>query len=235
MLAEHYGVTMKAVRDIWNLRTWTAATMPYWTSADHRRYLRKHLCKTCQRSGVKSFAEACNACSKQRCRGRPALVRPVALGSADAKNQEDSVVDALPCAKDWAVKEAGQADDLRPRGVTALRKALPGWVDLQDNDDCLHLAAHGMYDYINRDPWIQESCHPLPTFRQFPAIEATKYFQKGGECEAGVEESECDLSFLSSSLMREDDSRFFQRMLQQKFRSQQSSNKPVCKPLVMAT
>ena len=69
----------------------------------------------------------------------------MALGSADAKNQEDSVVEALPFAKDWAVKEAGQADDLRPRGVTALRKALPGWVDLQDNDDCLHLAAHGMY------------------------------------------------------------------------------------------
>ena len=28
VLAERYGITMKAVRDIWNLRTWTQVTMP---------------------------------------------------------------------------------------------------------------------------------------------------------------------------------------------------------------
>ena len=32
VLAERYGITMKAVRDIWNLRTWTRVTMPLWSS-----------------------------------------------------------------------------------------------------------------------------------------------------------------------------------------------------------
>ena len=31
VLAERYGITMKAVRDIWNLRTWTPVTMPLWS------------------------------------------------------------------------------------------------------------------------------------------------------------------------------------------------------------
>ena len=31
VLAERYGITMKAVRDIWNLRTWTQVTMPPWS------------------------------------------------------------------------------------------------------------------------------------------------------------------------------------------------------------
>ena len=32
VFAERYGITMKAVRDIWNLRTWTHVTMPFWSS-----------------------------------------------------------------------------------------------------------------------------------------------------------------------------------------------------------
>ena len=31
LLAAQYKVTMKAVRDVWNLRTWVWTTMPYWT------------------------------------------------------------------------------------------------------------------------------------------------------------------------------------------------------------
>jgi hypothetical protein len=30
MLSETYGITMKAVRDIWNLRTWKWDTRKYW-------------------------------------------------------------------------------------------------------------------------------------------------------------------------------------------------------------
>jgi len=170
---------MKAVRDIWNLRTWTSATMPYWTSADHSRYLRKHLCKGCQRNGVKSFAAACNACSKPRRRGRPALVRPAALGSADAMSQgdSDSVNETFTCADAWAVQEAGQAGDLPPRDVADQREALPGWVDLQETDDGrVHFTAHRMYA-CNRDPRIQEPCCSLPTFRQPQAIAGVLGFQ----------------------------------------------------------
>ena len=214
VLAEHYGITMKAVRDIWNLRTWTSATMPYWTSADHSRYLRKHLCKSCQRNGVKSFAAACNACSKPRRRGRPALVRPAALGSADAMSQgdSDSAEEAFTCADAWAVHEAGQAGDLPPRDVADQREALPGWLDLQETDDGrVHFTAHRMYA-CNRDPRIQESCYSLPTFRQPQAIAGVMGFQRDGDGEGGEEDSECDLSFLSCPTMQQeqqDDWHFF--------------------------
>ena len=32
---------MKAVRDVWNLRTWTSVTRPFWTPADQAFFLRK--------------------------------------------------------------------------------------------------------------------------------------------------------------------------------------------------
>ena len=41
-LSAKYKITERAVRDIWNLRTWTWKTMPYWTKSDHELYLRKH-------------------------------------------------------------------------------------------------------------------------------------------------------------------------------------------------
>ena len=40
-LSEKYEITPRAVRDIWNLRTWTHATMPYWTTKDHNHFLLK--------------------------------------------------------------------------------------------------------------------------------------------------------------------------------------------------
>jgi hypothetical protein len=33
-LAEAHGITSRAVRDIWNLRTWSRTTKPYWSSLD---------------------------------------------------------------------------------------------------------------------------------------------------------------------------------------------------------
>ena len=38
-LADCYGISAKAVRDIWRMRTWSQATRPYWTPEDHKRYL----------------------------------------------------------------------------------------------------------------------------------------------------------------------------------------------------
>jgi hypothetical protein len=71
-LAAEHGVTMKAVRDIWNLRTWVHTTMPYWSHGDlHvQRFLSKHLCTTCRRNGVQNIASACRACAGPRRRGR---------------------------------------------------------------------------------------------------------------------------------------------------------------------
>ena len=51
-LAHEHGVTTKAVRDIWNMRTWVWTTMPYWSDEDMRTFLRKRTCKECKAKGV---------------------------------------------------------------------------------------------------------------------------------------------------------------------------------------
>jgi hypothetical protein len=40
-LAAKYGITPKAVRDIWNLRTWAGTTRPFWTRRDEALWARK--------------------------------------------------------------------------------------------------------------------------------------------------------------------------------------------------
>jgi hypothetical protein len=81
-LAAQYGITMKDVRDIWNQRTWSWVTMPYWTREDWDLFARKHLCAECREKGVRSLAEACERCPKPRRRGRP--VMQAALPRCDA-------------------------------------------------------------------------------------------------------------------------------------------------------
>lgn len=71
ILAAKYGITMKAVRDVWNLRTWAHSTVPYWSRADHQLFLKKNLCVNCKRKGVETLDRACKACSVPRRRGRP--------------------------------------------------------------------------------------------------------------------------------------------------------------------
>ena len=44
-LACRYGVSPRTVRDIWNLRTWTEATRPQWSSADFARSAKKESMK----------------------------------------------------------------------------------------------------------------------------------------------------------------------------------------------
>ena len=39
-LAQQYGITAKAVRDIWIMRTWVCTTMPFWNRDDEREFLR---------------------------------------------------------------------------------------------------------------------------------------------------------------------------------------------------
>jgi hypothetical protein len=75
-LAKQYNITMKAVRDVWNLRTWTWSTMPYWTYSDQKKFLRQHLCIHCQIKGVRSLASACKTCATPRRRGRRPVQTP---------------------------------------------------------------------------------------------------------------------------------------------------------------
>ena len=50
---------------------------------------------------------------------------------ARIKLEQGSAAQQGRCAEDWAVKEAGQADDLRPRGATVilLSATEPGLLD----------------------------------------------------------------------------------------------------------
>ena len=94
VLSKRYNITMKAVRDVWNLRTWVWATMPYWTRSDLEKFLRKHLCAQCKTNGVTSLASACKECANPRRRGRPCRTGlfsdPRLTASTDARGQQST-------------------------------------------------------------------------------------------------------------------------------------------------
>jgi len=61
-LAAEFGLTAKAVRDIWNMRTWRKVTQPHWNKSDHRKAMEKVLCSTCRALNLASIEVACDAC-----------------------------------------------------------------------------------------------------------------------------------------------------------------------------
>eukprot|EP00277_Geminigera_cryophila_P027417 CAMPEP_0179483774 /NCGR_PEP_ID=MMETSP0799-20121207/60861_1 /TAXON_ID=46947 /ORGANISM="Geminigera cryophila, Strain CCMP2564" /LENGTH=245 /DNA_ID=CAMNT_0021297435 /DNA_START=113 /DNA_END=846 /DNA_ORIENTATION=- len=68
-LAKEYGVTTKAVRDIWNMRTWVWTTMSYWSDEDMKTFLKKRLCKDCKLKNVERIEDTCEKCAIRRRRG----------------------------------------------------------------------------------------------------------------------------------------------------------------------
>ena len=64
VLSKRYKITMKAVRDVWNLRTWVWCTMPYWPHADRNKFLRKHRCRHCERRCVTRLTCAYETCAR---------------------------------------------------------------------------------------------------------------------------------------------------------------------------
>ena len=87
-LATQFGITAKAVRDVWNLRTWTKTTMPFWTQAD----LNTRLCKECRSRKIRSLPEACDTCSKLPTRGRPRIQRTKLWLDTAAKVRQKDVL-----------------------------------------------------------------------------------------------------------------------------------------------
>lgn len=83
-LAEKHGITSKAVRDVWKLRTWAWRTMPYWTAEDLDFFLTKHLCANCRKRGVSSWQSACSKCTAPKRRGRPTFLASVCAMSVAA-------------------------------------------------------------------------------------------------------------------------------------------------------
>lgn len=71
ILSQKYQITMKAIRDIWNLRTWREVTKPYWTVEDQMKYLKTNQCASCKAKKVHFLHEACETCNRPTKRGRP--------------------------------------------------------------------------------------------------------------------------------------------------------------------
>jgi hypothetical protein len=51
-LAQQYNLSTKAVRDIWNMRTWVKVTAPYWSPVERYMWLRKLCCPSCISTGA---------------------------------------------------------------------------------------------------------------------------------------------------------------------------------------
>jgi hypothetical protein len=64
-LSEKFGITSKAVRDIWNLRTWARTTRSHWTHHDHIKFRNKKLYISCKKAG-KSIEEASPKCNVRK-------------------------------------------------------------------------------------------------------------------------------------------------------------------------
>jgi len=64
-LGKQFGITAKAVRDIWCLRTWTRATWPLWKAEDFSKYLKRRLCVSCRKADVRSIDQACKVCKER--------------------------------------------------------------------------------------------------------------------------------------------------------------------------
>jgi hypothetical protein len=51
--AKEFGITSKAVRDIWNLRTWAGTTKPFWSPSDEAHFLKREHRKNTKRVSMK--------------------------------------------------------------------------------------------------------------------------------------------------------------------------------------
>ena len=54
--AKEFGITPKAVRDIWNLRTWVQTTKPLWSPHDETHFLKRDHRKNTKRMSMKQSA-----------------------------------------------------------------------------------------------------------------------------------------------------------------------------------
>jgi hypothetical protein len=64
-LGQRYGVTGKAIRDIWNRRSWAWATRAHWTAREAKEELQSVLCKNCRLLGIQNIEDACATCAVQ--------------------------------------------------------------------------------------------------------------------------------------------------------------------------
>jgi hypothetical protein len=98
--AERHGISSKAVRDIWNLRTWTTVTKPFWTQEDKALYHRKMIKK-----GHKNEQPALCLISRKACSGN---------GTNDHARHESLPTKQHRKNETWSARGAGAAWPIEP-------------------------------------------------------------------------------------------------------------------------
>ena len=88
-LAEKFGVTSKAVRDIWARRSWASTTYPHWTPEDHTKFIKKKLCESCRNKGLLSFEHACVRCKSRKPRGNAFSAPPTASPGLGRREKQE--------------------------------------------------------------------------------------------------------------------------------------------------
>jgi hypothetical protein len=212
VLSEQYGITMKAVRDVWNLRTWAWSTMPFWTKRDLHKFLQKHLCDKCRRNGVQSVASACSLCATPRRRGRPSAGAAVATTAVERVLQDSKAAEVAMGAAAFLEKQVPDA----PATPIACNPTTPAMrlqtryaagYDLEGRDQCKQQQT---FTFPFESPQAQMwACEPPSDSRHdhdFGCAKAasnlhsardSRYSRNKQDC-AGMPEA-CHSSFISSS------------------------------------
>ena len=94
ILSQKYQITMKAIRDIWNLRTWKEDTKPYWTLEDQMKYLQKNQCSNCKSRKVHTLDKACETCNRPTKRGRPSKLDTISKIEEEVDSLQKQKLDA---------------------------------------------------------------------------------------------------------------------------------------------
>ena len=191
-LAAEFGITSKAVRDIWNLRTWTWTTLPYWTQADHDDFLPKHLCEECKvehkAGNVRVLSDACARCANPPPLGRPVLDRTVPFGSigfsATAHVEEaQAVMETEASAGAWA---GAATDPAHHFAQSCLSELADGGPMVEASSD-----ASVMETEASAGAWAGAATDPAHHFAQSCFSELSRELADGGPMvEASVMETE---------------------------------------------
>jgi hypothetical protein len=88
-LSKEFGITPKAVRDIWNLRTWTRDTRPHWTPLDEETFTKKKsraVFRNSTRKPTRQTSHNISMCASiKRHRSKPDLQMPTYSNRLDGE------------------------------------------------------------------------------------------------------------------------------------------------------
>lgn len=114
-LAERFGITSKAVRDIWTMRSWASTTFPHWTPEDHDKFMKKKLCENCRNQGLTSFEHACVRCKARKPRGLAFSAPPPASSTLNSREKKAAGKEESDSCADSESESAGASLGKRRR------------------------------------------------------------------------------------------------------------------------